>query len=387
MALPLWVLVAVWGGYAVLGGRWRIAPRLEAMPPHLPLAAPVVAVVPARNEADELPRTLGALLAQEHPDLHVVLVDDHSDDGTGDVARRIAAELHASDRLTVLAAPDLPPGWTGKVWAQHQGVQLAIARGAAWVWLTDADIHHAPRVLERLVATAQGAQRDVVSVMARLRCRTTWEKVLIPAFTYFFAGLYSFAETADDRHHTAGAAGGCVLVRREVLERIGGMRAIANAVIDDCSLARALKDGGGRLWLGYDAGVNSTRGYPTLAAIWDMVARSAYTQLRHSPLIVTGCVLGLAYVFFLPVLAMLFGAGAARLCGVIAYAAMVWTYLPMVRWLGCAPAWALAMPWSAALYTGMTISSALRHHRGAGAAWKGRSYGDVHRASDVASLQ
>jgi hypothetical protein len=165
------------------------------------------------------------------------------------------------------------------------------------------------------------------------------------------------------------------------------MRAIANAVIDDCSLARALKDAGGRLWLGYDAGVNSTRGYPTLAAIWDMVARSAYTQLRHSPLIVTGCVLGLAYVFFLPVLAMLFGAGAARLCGVIAYAAMVWTYLPMVRWLGCAPAWALAMPLSAALYTGMTISSALRHHRGAGAAWKGRSYGDVHRASDVASLQ
>ncbi len=384
MAVLLWVLVAVWGGYALFGGRWRIAPRLESMPPHLPIGEPVVAVVPARNEAAELPHTLGALLSQEHPNLHVVLVDDHSDDGTAAVARRIAADLGAADRLTVLAAPDLPPGWTGKVWAQHQGVQHALARGAAWVWLTDADIHHAPRVLERLIATAQGARRDVVSVMARLRCSTAWEKLLIPAFTYFFAGIYSFAETADDRHATAGAAGGCVLVRRELLERIGGMQAIWNAVIDDCSLARALKDAGGRLWLGYDAGVSSTRGYPTLGAIWDMVARSAYTQLRHSPLIVAGCVLGLAYVFFVPVAAIGFGSGAARLCGLVAYAAMVRTYLPMVRWLGCAPAWALAMPLSAALYTGMTISSALRHHRGAGAAWKGRSY-QIEPARDAAT--
>ncbi len=375
MTYLVWLLVAVWGGYAVFGGRWRIAPRLEATPPHLGMGESVVAVVPARNEAAELPRTLGALLGQEYPDLHVVLVDDHSDDGTADTARRIAADAGASDRLTVLAAPDLPPGWTGKVWAQHQGVQHAIARGAAWVWLTDADIHHAPRVLERLIGTARGRRRDVVSVMARLRCATVFEKLLIPAFTYFFAGLYSFAETADDRHATAGAAGGCVLVRRELLERIGGMRAIWNAVIDDCSLARACKDAGGRLWLGYDAGVNSTRGYPTLGAIWDMVARSAYTQLRHSLLIVTGCVLGLAYVFFVPVAAMVFGTGPVLLCGLVAYAAMVRTYMPMVRWLGCAPGWAFALPVSAGLYTAMTISSAWRHHRGAGAAWKGRAYG------------
>ena len=165
------------------------------------------------------------------------------------------------------------------------------------------------------------------------------------------------------------------MVRRTLLDRAGGIAAIRDAVIDDCALARVCKDVGGRLWLGYDPGVNSTRGYDTLASIWDMVARSAYTQLQHSPFLLVGCVLGLAYVFLLPVAALVFGTGWVRLCGLIVYAAMVWTYAPMVRWLGCGAAWALAIPLSAALYTGMTMSSGWRYHFGAGAAWKGRAYG------------
>lgn len=369
------VVAVVWCVHALLGHHWRIEPLLEREAPRMQLGERVIAVVPARNEAAELPQTLGALLDQSHRDLHVVLVDDHSTDGTAPLARTIAGDHGASARLSILAAPELPAGWTGKVWAQNWGVREAVARGAEWIWLTDADIRHAPDVLDRLLATAHRGRRDFVSVMARLRCETIVEKLLIPAFTYFFATLYSFRATRNDRNRTAGAAGGCILVRSEVLERIGGMAAIHDAVIDDCALALACKATGARLWLGYDRGVESTRGYPSLRALWDMVARSAYTQLRRSPAVLAGCVLGLAFVFFVPVVAIAFGGPASQALGVVAYAAMVRTYVPMVRWLGCGPAWALGLPLSAALYTAMTISSALRHHRGAGAVWKGRAYG------------
>jgi len=373
------VLALLWGGYATFGKRWRIAPLLG--PTSTSLAeGRVIAVVPARNEAGELPHTLPSLLRQSHRELTVIVVDDHSSDGTGEVARRIAAELGASESLIVMTPPALPPGWAGKVWAQHHGVEQARSLGADWLWLTDADIRHDPDVLERLLATAERLRRDFVSIMARLRCQNMFEKLLIPAFTYFFAGLYPFPQTGDDRSSEAGAAGGCVLVRTEVLERIGGLVAIRDAVIDDVSLGRACKRAGARLWLGYHDGVNSTRGYDTLADIWNMVARSAYTQLRYSPLALAACVVGLAYVFFGPVAAIIWGAGATRLWGLLAYAAMVWTYSPMVTYLGCAPGWALLLPLSAALYTGMTVSSAWRHHLGAGAAWKGRSYTPASKA-------
>jgi hopene-associated glycosyltransferase HpnB len=374
----VWVVAVVavaWCAHALFGHRWRIEPRLEREAPRMQLGERVTAVVPARNEAAELPRTLGALFDQSHRDLRVVLVDDHSTDGTADLARNIAGDHGASARLTVLSAPPLPPEWTGKVWAQEQGVRAAIAQGSEWIWLTDADVRHAPDVLDRLLATAHRGRRDFVSVMARLRCATVAEKLLIPAFTYFFATLYSFRATRNDRNRTAGAAGGCILVRSEVLERIGGMAAIRDAVIDDCALAHASKATGARLWLGYDAGVASTRGYPSLGALWAMVARSAYTQLRHSPTMLAGVVLGLTLVFIVPIAALALGSPVERLVGAVAYAAMVRTYLPMVRWLGCSPVWALGLPLSATFYTAMTLSSAWRHHRGAGAAWKGRAYG------------
>ncbi len=375
MIWAIGLLAAIWTGYALFDRRWRIAPRLRPNPETKPAAARVVAVVPARDEAAELPRTLPWLLGQAYTDLSVVLVDDHSTDGTAEVARRLAIEAGAGDRLLVITPPPLPPGWTGKVWAQHHGVERARALGPEWIWLTDADIRHDAGVLGRLLATAARERRDLVSVMARLRCQTRWEKLLIPAFTYFFAGLYPFPRVGDDRSRVAGAAGGCVLVRTEVLERIGGMRAIRDAVIDDVSLGRACKAAGARLWLGYDRGVNSTRGYDTLGSIWDMVARSAYTQLRYNPLALLGCVLGLAYLFFLPVAAALFASGPAQLLGLIAYAAMVRTYSPMVAYLCRRRAWSLLLPLSAGLYAAMTVSSAWRHHAGGGAAWKGRAYG------------
>jgi hopene-associated glycosyltransferase HpnB len=369
----LWMLAAIWGGYALFGRRWRIAPLLGPGDPRC-LGGHVVAVVPARNEAGELPNTLPGLLAQTYADLRVVLVDDHSDDGTAAVARQLASEANAADRLTVVSAPQLAEGWTGKVWAQQQGFEQALALGADWVWLTDADIRHDGDVLERLLTTATMQKRDFVSIMARLRCANRFEKLLIPAFTYFFAGLYPFEPVGDDASRTAGAAGGCMLIRRSVLERIGGMAAIRDAVIDDVSLARTCKNIGARLWLGYYPGVSSTRGYPTLASIWDMVARSAYTQLEYNPLALLGCVAGLSYVFFLPVAALLWASGTARLLGFATYLAMVRTYAPMVSYLGCGLGWAFLLPVSALLYTAMTISSALRYYQGVRSAWKGRVY-------------
>ncbi|MBI3782480.1 MAG: glycosyltransferase [Deltaproteobacteria bacterium] len=369
----LLLLVAIWGGYALFGRRWRIAPMLPAGDAQR-CRGRVVAVVPARNEADELPSTLPFLLKQSYNDLYIVLVDDHSSDGTGDVARRLAAEAGAAERLVVISSPDLPAGWTGKVWAQQQGFEQAVALGADWVWFTDADIRHDSDVLERLLTAAEVQQRDFVSIMARLRCVTAFEKLLIPAFTYFFAGLYPFVPIGDDRSPQAGAAGGCMLIRRSVMDRIGGMAVIRDAVIDDVSLGRACKNIGARLWLGYHLGVTSTRGYPTLAAIWDMVARSAYTQLDYNPLALFGCVAGLAFVFFVPITAIIWGHRLIWFLGSVAYLAMTFTYRPMVNYLGCGNAWAFALPLSAFLYTGMTVSSALRYYRGVRSAWKGRVY-------------
>jgi len=367
------LLALVWLGFALLDRRWRIEPRLRSADDSY-AGERVVAVVPARNEALELPRTLAALLAQEHGGLSVVLVDDHSEDGTGEVARGLAAAAGAVERLTVITPPPLPPGWAGKVWAQHHGVQQALAQSPDWIWLTDADIRHQPDVLRRLLATARFEGRDMVSVMARLRCATAWERLLVPAFTYFFASLYPFGRIRHDGSRAAGAAGGCVLVRRELMERIGGMEAIRGAVIDDVAFGTACKRAGGRIWLGYHPGVESTRGYDDLEGIWNMVARSAYSQLRYSPLLLAGCVLGLAYMFFLPVALVWFAGGALRLLGIVAYLAMVRTYLPMNLYLGAGAGWSLLLPVAAALYTAMTISSAWRHHAGAGAAWKGRAY-------------
>jgi hopene-associated glycosyltransferase HpnB len=368
-----------WLYLAFLHGRfWRGEARLEpGAPPALAGGAwpRVVAVVPARNEEDAVLRSLPSLLAQDYPGpFEVVLVDDQSEDATAARARALA---EADPRLAVVRTPPRPEGWVGKMWAVHTGVALAARRRPdAEYWLfTDADVEHTPGNLRRLVAKARREGLDLVSLMVRLHCERGWERLLVPAFVYFFQKLYPFPRINDPRSRTAGAAGGCMLVRADALARAGGIEAIRGEIIDDCALGRALK-AGGRIWVGLGPSEYSFRPYPRLGDVWSMVARSAYTQLGHSPLLLAGTLVGLVLVYLAPPLLALgwplHGSAAAAGAALAAWALMAWTFQPTLRDYGRSPWLGLALPVAGALYLAMTVDSARRHHRGRGAEWKGR---------------
>ena len=373
------VLAAVAWVYLLVahGGYWRTDCRLpvgdgKAEPESWPS---VVAVIPARDEAAILPQTLPSLLSQEYPGgLAVVLVDDGSSDGTAAVAEALGSTSGAA--LKVIRGEALAEGWAGKVWAMAQGV--AAAGECDYLLFTDADIEHPPDSLSRLVAFAVSTERDLVSLMARLRTATRWEKLLVPAFVYFFAQLYPFRLVGRPRSRTAAAAGGCVLVRRQALARAGGEKALAGAIIDDVALGRAVKRSGGSIWLGFTKEVTSVRPYPKLTNLWHMVTRSAYTQLRHSRAALAGAVAGLGAVYLTPFAVLIAGAASGQgevvLAGLVAWLLMTLSYLPIVRYYHLRPAWALSLPVAAGMYAAMTIDSGRRHRRGQGAAWKGRSY-------------
>jgi hopene-associated glycosyltransferase HpnB len=441
VAFALLSLLALLGWLYLLGGHgwfWltdQRLPRVSSTPRPWP---PVTAIVPARDEATMLPETLPSLLTQDYPGgLTVVLVDDQSGDGTAGVARALAAGVPRAHELVVVRGSEPPPGWAGKVWAMAQGAQVAAARTAGghavgprlhahghpptgraagsgpwaagpgpgvaagsgpwaggdptaaqpgYVLFTDADIAHAPGSVTALVRAAEAERLDLVSQMALLRTRNRWERRIVPAFVYFFAMLYPFSRVNRRGSRTAAAAGGCMLVRSQALADAGGLQSIRGARIDDVALAKLLgRRPGGHIWLGFGERVASRRPYPELADLWNMVARSAYTQLRYSPWLLGATIAGLVLLFAVPpaaalggLIALGFGAGIQSSAGLIAlvglgaWGAMSATWVPTLRLYRLSPLRAPTLPLVAMLYAAMTVDSARRHAAGRGGLWKGR---------------
>lgn len=407
LSLLVWVgLLTLWGQF------WRSDQRLNetevgagedggdrAFSPSFYPA--VCAVVPARNEAELLPVTLRSLLQQDYPgEFRVILVDDQSSDGTAEIAVQVASELNCSSRLDVIQTGALPPGWTGKLWAMEQGVRHVQAAAAPpdYLLLTDADIAHDRANLRQLITKAQQEELDLVSLMVLLRCQSLWEKLLIPAFVFFFQKLYPFRWVNDPTNRFpmnqfAAAAGGCILMRREVLLQIGGLQVVRQALIDDCALAQAVKRSNpeavqdptasgkitsGKIWLGLTQTNRSLRSYDSLRSIWEMVSRTAFTQLRYSPALLLLALVGMILIYVVPPLSTIVGTltgnWAIAASGCAAWLLMTLSYLPTVRLYGGSIGVAFCLPGVALLYTVMTVDSAWQHWRGQGGAWKGRVY-------------
>jgi hopene-associated glycosyltransferase HpnB len=334
----------------------------------------VIAVVPARNEAETIPRAITSLTNQDYSgEFEIVVVDDQSDDGTAALAGQAAAECGASKRVTVRSVAALPPGWTGKLWALNAGISAAAEKAATYFWFTDADIVHAPDTLRRLVFRAERDAIDLTSLMVLLQAKTFPEKLLIPPFLYFFLMLYPPRWIADPKAPAAGAAGGCILLRREGLERIGGIAAIRNEVIDDCALARAVKKSGGKIWMGLTRASVSLREYRTFAEIRDLIARTAFAQLRYSFAQLVATLAGLFVTFWLAWILFFTGNDPAWIMASTAVALMTTTFLLTVLFYGLPPYWAFTLPLAAAFYGYATCLSAVRYWLGRGAQWKGRA--------------
>jgi hopene-associated glycosyltransferase HpnB len=375
------MVLAIWAYLLVArGGFWRAGLGDDAPPLSAPFPA-VAAVIPARDEAACVGETVSSLLRQDYPgDFRVFLVDDQSSDGTAQVARAAAARAGKADRLTVISGRPLPAGWTGKLWAQQQGFDLVntLPQPPDYVLFTDADIVYGEGALSPLVARAQAHRLVLTSLMVKLRCKSLAERVFIPAFIFFFQMLYPFAWAGDPRRATAAAAGGCMLVAREVLRGAGGLAAIRTALIDDCSLAKLLK-ARGAIWIGLTDRVHSIRAYPTVGEIGTMVSRSAYAQLGYSPLGLAGTMAGLALTYLAPVGLALFAAGMAQFIGLFVWLLMTFMFRPTLRFYGLRTLWGLALPAIAAAYMAFTLDSAYQHARGRGGMWKGRAQANVKR--------
>jgi hopene-associated glycosyltransferase HpnB len=339
----------------------------------------VTAVIPARDEVETIGTTIRSLLGQAYPGaFSIVLVDDESRDGTAEAARAAAAAAASPERLTVLAGLPLPAGWTGKLWAVHQGVAHAISAAPApdYLLLTDADITYGPGALAPLVARGEAGGHALTSLMVKLRCESLAERIFVPAFVYFFQMLYPFDWVNRRDHPLGAAAGGCMLVRPQALAAAGGIAAIRGALIDDCTLGAALKKQG-PVWLGLTERVASARPYEHVEDIRRMVARSAYAQLGYSPLLLAGCILGMALTYLAaPVLAF-GGGGLTQAFGAATFALMIVSYQPILRFYGRSPLWGLALPLIALAYMAFTLDSAYQHVRGWGGLWKGRVQAQV----------
>jgi glycosyltransferase involved in cell wall biosynthesis len=400
------VSLAIWLYLTFARGMFfRLSPFDDDQAKHLPPPSwpRVIAIVPARNEAETIGQTVAALLGQDYlGQFSVIVVDDHSEDDTVEVAQQSAAE-NGESRIQIQRSSPLPPGWTGKLWALNEGVKRtasppelsarakrstpsegicfpplegareAAASNLSYFWFTDADVVHAPDTLRRLVSRAEQNKLDLTSLMVLLQARTLPERALIPAFLYFFLKLYPPRWIADAQASTAGAAGGCVLLRREALERIGGLVAIRSEVIDDCALARAVKRSGGPLWMGLTRTSRSLRAYKTFADVRDMIARTAFTQLRYSSLLLFGTLAGLFFTYIAPATAFITHQAAAQLFAIAAWLLMWLTFLPTLRFYRLSPLWAPLLPFAALFYAYATWLSAVRYWLNRGAQWKGRA--------------
>jgi hopene-associated glycosyltransferase HpnB len=362
------VSLLIWLYLWLLHGRfWQSAPQLPADRPQAHPPADII--VPARDEAVTIGAAIGSLLAQDYPGpFRVILVDDNSTDGTA--ALGLAAAGAAASRLTVISLQSKPAGWSGKLWAMSRGIA---ASEAPIMLLTDADIVHDPRHLSSLVAKLEQDRMDMVSEMVRLSCASVAERALVPAFVYFFQMLYPFSRVNDPRSRVAAAAGGTVLIRREALERIGGIDSIKGSLIDDVALAKSLKKGG-PIFLGHSGLASSIRAYPNFGDIWHMISRTAFTQLRHSAVLLALTLLGLSMVWLVPVAAIFLGSGWQRVCGLIAYGLAASSYLPTLARYERSRLWALLLPLIAVFYMAATVASALDYWLGRGARWKSRAY-------------
>jgi len=361
LSLAVW-LVLLFGRQ----GFWLTAERDTLNMPTEPLEWPdVAAVVPARDEAEVIARSISSLAAQDYAGLfRIIVVDDSSSDGTGQIARALG-----SHRVEIETGRPLVAGWTGKLWAVSQGVEHA-GSSPTYLWLTDADIEHAPDTLRTLVSRAEAGSLSLVSLMVKLRCESFAERMLIPAFVFFFQMLYPFAQVNRPKGLGA-AAGGCMLVHRESLEAAGGIEAIRNALIDDCALGALLKRQG-RIWLGLTERSKSIRRYDSFGAVAAMISRSAYAQLGYSPLLLSATIAGLALVYTAPPLLAIFTHGFPRFAGTTAWVLMALTFQPMLAFYGRSRLWGIALPMIAAFYAYFTLLSSWQHVRGRGGIWKGR---------------
>jgi hopene-associated glycosyltransferase HpnB len=333
----------------------------------------VTVLIPARDEAPLIGGTIAALHAQGR-DLEIVVVDDQSTDGTSAAAARAASGSHVA--LRVVSGAPLPPGWAGKLWALEQGF-ATVAR--PFVLLLDADIELAPRLVPSLLQAADARQASLVSLMAKLHCATFWERLLAPAFVFFFKLLYPFARSNDAARRTAAAAGGCMLVRTDALRAIGGFAAIRGALIDDCTLAAALKEARPPIWIGVSQSVQSSRVYARLGDFWSMVSRSAFTQLKYSLVLLLLTTVAMTATLLAPVAGVVLAAAPAAPPALLAIAAAAWlamsaTYWPTIRYYGLPPCWALMLPLAGALFLAMTWTSAASYWHGTRATWKNRAY-------------
>ena len=374
--------VVIWLYLALAhGGFWHI--RLRRPPLDATQKIRVVAIIPARHEAEHIASAVRSLLVQQHVEIKLIVVDDNSTDATSDVAVRAAASAGFSERLRVIRGAPLPQGWTGKLWAVQQGIDAAKSQVCDFLLLTDADIEHDPDNVASLAAIAESGPYDLASYMVKLHCRNLPERLLIPAFVYFFFQLYPPKWVSDPHAKVAGAAGGCMLIRPEALTRTGAMRSIRGEIIDDCALATQVKQSGGKVWLGPTESARSIRPYASFAEIECMIARTAFNQLRHSWILLAIAVIGLLLTYIVPV-ALLFGPSWAL--GAAACVLMAITYWPMVRFYRLNSLWVLTLPLAAIFYMAATMDSAIRYWMGRGGEWKGRSQDQQRQTSSRSGI-